>query len=178
MATQIVRRPAKRKKKAAAFPETRCITVDATPDECYRVWRDLEGLPRFLSVVERVRTHGDARSHWVERKPDGEIEEWDVELVEDRPGEVIAWRSVSETDVDSAGVVRFEKASGGRGTVVRLGLAHPSRVSALRPKAKLAEKAEAKRELHRFKQWIETGEVATNRTQPPRARGAGEGDRS
>jgi len=36
-----------------------------------------------------------------------------------RPNELIAWRSLEGSDVDNQGVVRFERAPGDRGTIVR-----------------------------------------------------------
>jgi uncharacterized membrane protein len=133
----------------ASGPRMKSITVDGTPAECYRAWRDMEGLPRFLSFVEAVRPHREDRFHWIVRDRDGDRTEWDVDLVEDRPGEALAWRSIPGSDVEMTGVVLFERATGGRGTVVRLGLECA------------VEKVQPKQELHRFKQWFEAGEVAT-----------------
>lgn len=63
---------------------------------------------------------GDGRSHWVAKAPAGTTVEWDAEITEDRPNELIAWRSLEGADVDSAGTVRFEQSPRGRGTVVKL----------------------------------------------------------
>jgi uncharacterized membrane protein len=136
------------------------LTVDGTPEECYRAWRNLESFPRFLSFVDSVRPHGDKRFRWVAHERDGEPIEWDVDLVEDWPGDVMVWRSIPGSDVETVGVVEFEPAHGNRGTVVRLGLQHSK------------QKLQAKKELHRFKQWFETGEVATTGDQPSGARSA------
>jgi uncharacterized membrane protein len=161
MATQIARRPARSRGGTGTAPEAKSITVDGTPEECYRAWRDMEGLPRFLSFVESVRPHREDRFHWVARNDD-DILEWDVDLVDDRPYRALVWRSIPGSDVELVGVVQFEPATGGRGTVVRLGLEYAPRTSALKALvARLREKYQAKKELHRFKQWFETGEVAT-----------------
>jgi uncharacterized membrane protein len=136
------------------------LTVDGTREQCYRAWRNLESFPRFLSFVDSVRPHGDVRYHWVAHERDGDALEWDVDLVEDRPGESLSWRSIPGSDVETFGAVRFEPATGGRGTVVRLGLEHST------------QKIQAKKELHRFKQWFETGEVATTGDQPSGTRSA------
>ncbi|HZN03438.1 MAG TPA: SRPBCC family protein [Candidatus Polarisedimenticolia bacterium] len=143
------------------------ITVDGTPEECYRAWRDMEGYPRFLSFVEAVRPHREDRFHWVVREGAGDPIEWDVDLVEDRPGEALVWRSIPGSDVEMVGGVWFERSTGGRGTVVRLGLDYAPRTGALKAfVAGLVEKVQLKKELHRFKQWFETGEVATTEGQP------------
>ena len=119
------------------------ITINGAPEELYRFWRDLKNLPRFMKHLESVTTEkmigqtadqasvgaisqplggpgGDGRSHWVGKAPAGTTVEWDAEITEDRPNELIAWRSLEGADVDSAGTVRFEQAPGGRGTVVKL----------------------------------------------------------
>ncbi len=51
----------------------------------------------------------DRRSHWVLRGPGGKKIEWDSEITADKPGERMAWHSISG-DVKHAGTVRFERA--------------------------------------------------------------------
>lgn len=176
MATQIARRPGRGRpaagtaKRKTVLP-TRSITVDGSPEECYRAWRDPGAVSRFLSFVHGVRSLEGKHARWVERESDGDSVEWEVERVEDVANEAIAWRSVPGSKVETIVAVRFERAPGGRGTVVRLGLKAPPRKGALRSLiAKASEKVQAKRELHRFKQWFETGEVATTEGQPSGAR--------
>ena len=168
MATQIARRPGSRTRDGSrTAPAMKCLTVDGTPEACYQAWRNLEAYPRFLSFVEAVRSHGEDRFHWVARDPAGDRIEWDVDLVEDRPGESLVWRSIPGSDVETVGVVTFEEAPGGRGTVVRLGLEYSPRTTALKAlTSRLRDKIQPKNELHRFKQWFETGEVATTEGQP------------
>ena len=163
MATQIARRPGSRTRDGAATaPAMKSITVDGTPEECYKAWRNLEAYPRFLSFVEAVRPHREDRFHWVARDPAGDRIEWDVDLVEDRAGASLVWRSIPGSDVEMVGVVTFEKAPGGRGTIIRLGLEVAPRTTALKTlTSRLGDKIRPKHELHRFKQWFETGEVAT-----------------
>ncbi len=83
------------------------IIVSRPADEVYRFWRDYGNLARFLEFVERVDDLGDGRSHWVVRGPGGASYEWDAETITDEPGERIAWKSVGEADVVSAGSVIF-----------------------------------------------------------------------
>jgi len=132
------------------------ITVDGTAEDCYRAWRDHRNLPRFLSFVENVRPLSDGRYHWVARDGD-DVVEMEVDIVEEKPGVALTWRSIPGSDMETVGEVEFERAAGGRGTIVRLGL---------EPPGSKAREAETKRELHRFKQWFETGEVATTEGQP------------
>src|SRR5262245_60300612 len=113
MATQIARWPGTRTRHGSrTAPGMKSITVDGTPEECYRAWRDLESLPRFLSFVDSVRPHHDNRYHWVARERSGDPVEWDVDVVEERPGEALSWRSIPGSDVDMVCVVAFEEAAG------------------------------------------------------------------
>ncbi|HEX8000781.1 MAG TPA: SRPBCC family protein [Pyrinomonadaceae bacterium] len=96
------------------------LIINRTPEELYRFWRDFENLPRFMKHLESVRVTGDGRSHWVAKAPAGSSVEWDAEITEDRPNELIAWRSLEGADVDNSGSVRFERAPGNRGTIVKV----------------------------------------------------------
>lgn len=100
----------------------RSIIINRTPEEIYQFWRNFENLPTFMKHLEAVRVTGDGRSHWVAKAPAGESVEWDAEITEDRPNELIAWRSLEGSDVDNSGSVRFERAAGNRGTVVHVNI--------------------------------------------------------
>lgn len=98
------------------------VAVRATPQNAYRFWRDFENLPKFMEHLEDVDTTTDGRSHWVARGPLGTRLEWDAELITDTAGEVIAWKSLPGSDVDTAGSVRFRPLSDGRETEVQVSL--------------------------------------------------------
>ncbi len=98
----------------------KAITVNRTPEECYRFWRQLENLPRFMNHLESVQQYNEFTSHWVAKAPIGMQVEWDAEIVSDRPNELIAWRSLPGADVFNGGTVRFEAAPGERGTIIRV----------------------------------------------------------
>ena len=97
------------------------ITISRPAEELYRFWRDFQNLPRIMSHLESVQADGDRRSHWKAKAPAGMTVEWDAEITEDRPNELIAWRSVGG-HVDNAGSVRFVPAPGGRGTEVHVAM--------------------------------------------------------
>jgi uncharacterized membrane protein len=98
------------------------ITVSSPADTLYRIWRDLESLPRFMSHLERVERLDDRRSRWTLKTPAGvPAIQWDAEVINDQPGELLAWQSVGGS-VDHAGSVRFERAPDGRSTIVRVSL--------------------------------------------------------
>src|SRR5439155_24100146 len=98
------------------------VTINHSPEELYRFWRNLENLPRVMRHLESVKTISPRRSHWVACGPLGMRVEWDAEIITDKPNETIAWRSLPGGDVDTAGSVHFRKLAGGRGTEVRVEL--------------------------------------------------------
>jgi uncharacterized membrane protein len=98
------------------------VTIDVPVDEVFRFWRNFENLPRFMKHLESVKMMDDTRSHWVVKAPAGATVEWDAEVINEVPDQVIAWRSLANADVTSAGSVNFSETPGGRGTEVRVRL--------------------------------------------------------
>src|SRR3954464_4496792 len=90
----------------------RSVTINKSPEECYRFWHDFENLPKFMEHLQSVRTTGERRTHWIASGPGGANVEWDAEVTHDRPNESISWRSLENSDIDSSGTVRFERATG------------------------------------------------------------------
>ena len=149
---------------------TKAIMINRPSEELYRFWRNLQNLPRFMTQVESVQVTGEKRSHWMAQGPGGKRVEWDAEIVEDRPNQLIAWRSLEDADVPNRGSVRFEPAPGGRGTVVKVELQYnpPGGVIAATV-AKLfgqAPEQQVQEDLRRFKRLIEIGEIITTEGQP------------
>lgn len=148
----------------------RSIAVSKSPEECYRFWRSFENLPRFMQSLESVHQLDERRSRWVAKGPMATRLEWTSEITSDRPGEEVAWRTLDDSGAANAGSVRFEAAAAGRGTIVRVSLHYSPRGGALgaglvrllghEPQARIRE------DLRRFKQVLETGEIATTRGQP------------
>jgi uncharacterized membrane protein len=141
------------------------VTINRPAADLYAFWRNFANLPRFMENIERVRQLDDGRSHWVVRSPDGTAE-WDSEVMEDVPGRRIAWASVEGADVDNAGVIDFRPSTKGRGTEVRAFVSfHAPMGEAGRIIAAMMHKdphIQAKRDLRRFKQLMETGEIAVS----------------
>ncbi|MEN3291970.1 MAG: hypothetical protein V7642_1223 [Burkholderiales bacterium] len=149
---------------------TQAITVNRPAIECYRFWHDFENFPRFMKHVQSVQRISDTRWHWKARGPAGISVEWDAEITEDKPGEVLAWRSVEGSEVDNSGRVRFEAAPAGRGTIVRVEMQYRppgGKAGALIAKLFGEEPSQQiSEDLRRFKQLIETGEIPTTVGQP------------
>jgi len=100
----------------------KAVTVNGSAEQLYHYWRNLANLPRLFDNVMSVEVLDDWRSHWMLKVPGGVTLEWDAEITVDRENEMIGWRSLDGADIDNAGYVRFERAPGGRGTVVRVAL--------------------------------------------------------
>lgn len=148
----------------------KAVTIEKSPEELYAFWRSFENLPRFMNHLESVETLPDGRSRWVAKAPLGQTVEWDAEIVEEREGEFIAWRSLEGASVASTGSVRFKAAPAGRGTEVHVSLDYRPPAGALGAAvAKLfGEEPEGQidDDLSRFKALMEAGEVPTTRGQP------------
>jgi len=146
------------------------ITINTPPETLYRFWRTLENFPRFMRHLEEVKTTGERTSHWVARAPAGTRVEWDAEIVEDEANARIAWRTLPDSSVEHEGVVSFEAAPGGRGTIVRVSMSYVPPAGKLGVHfAKLfgeEPNLQIDGDLRRLKQLIETGEIATTEGQP------------
>lgn len=160
------------------------VTISRDPSHIYTFWRQLENLPRFMEHLESVRVLDNRRSSWKARGPSGSEYEWEAEITEDRPGELIAWRSLPSSDAFNTGVVRFLPAPRSQGTEVHVELRYDPPAGALGALiAKLFGEEPGQQvmsDLRRLKQVIETGEVmrsdASIACGPHPARpGAGEG---
>ncbi len=120
--------------------------------------------------LHSVRAIGERRSHWIAKGPAGSTVELDAEITEERPNESISWQSLPGADVDNAGSVRFERAPGNRGTFVRVKMQYnpPGGLFGATIAKLFGEDPETQvqRDLYRFKQVIETGQVTTTEGQP------------
>jgi uncharacterized membrane protein len=83
------------------------IKVAAPIESVWDLWSNFENFPRFMSHLRAVRKTGERRSHWTAVGPAGIPVEWDAEITEWKPREVIAWRSVEGSAVANSGMVRF-----------------------------------------------------------------------
>jgi uncharacterized membrane protein len=146
-----------------AWRFTRSITVNRPPEEVYRFWRSFQNLPRFMTHLEAVEVRDERRSHWVARGPAGLKVEWDAEILEERPNELISWRSLPGAGVANAGTVHFRRAPAGRGTELELELAYapPGGLFGVSLAKLLGEdpSQQVQGDLRRFKQVMEIGEV-------------------
>jgi uncharacterized membrane protein len=143
----------------------RTFTINRPRAELYAFWRDLTRLPRFMENVESVTILDDRRSHWVVSAPGGGSLEWDAVITEEMPDRLIAWESAKDAEVRNSGRIEFRDAPGGRGTEVTATISYdPPAGMVGQLIAKLFQKEpriQARRDLRRFKQLMETGEIST-----------------
>lgn len=144
------------------------VTINRPPEEIYSFWRELENLPRFMRHLRSVERRSSTRSHWVAQPVGrGPALEWDSEIIEDRPNELLRWRAVPNGGIQHSGDVRFMRAPRGRGTEVHVHMEYrPPIGMALSALMVPFSKQILKEELRRFKQVLEAGEIATTEGQP------------
>jgi uncharacterized membrane protein len=142
---------------------TQAITIKRPRPEVYGFWHNFENLPRFMAHLESVQVLDDRRSRWKAKAPASTTVEWEAETIEDRPNELIAWRSLPDASVPNSGTVRFQDAPGDRGTEVLVELRYQPPGG--KPGALIAKlfgeepQQQVKGDLRRFKQVMETGEI-------------------
>jgi uncharacterized membrane protein len=98
--------------------------------------------------------------------PLGSTVELVTRITADQPGKLIAWESEPDSSVETNGQVEFLDAPPGRGTMVRLTMTYSPPGGVIgKGIAKLLQKEpdiQARRDLRRFKQLMETGEITVN----------------
>jgi uncharacterized membrane protein len=144
----------------------RTVTVNRPREELYAFWRNLRNLPLFMENIRAITVSDGNRSHWVVEAPGDHVVEWDSVLTQDEPGSVLAWESTEGASIRNNGRIEFRDSTNGRGTIVTATLVYDPPAGNLgRLVAKLFEKEphiQVRRDLRRFKQLMETGEVATS----------------
>ena len=139
------------------------VRLELPLEAVYVFWRRLENLPLFMSHLQDVRDFGGGRSHWVAEGPADMPVEWDAEIVNEIPNEVIGWRSIQGSDIATAGSVHFSPVRQGRGTQVSVHLQYAApggKAARLLALVLGRDPASMVREdLRRLKQLLEAGEV-------------------
>jgi len=142
------------------------VTVGRPREELFEEWRDFQRFPRFMENVEAVEKLDAKRSRWTIKAPGEGTVELVTRITEEKAGELIGWESEPESEIVTEGRVEFLDAGPARGTMVRLIMRYdPPGGIVGKGLAKLFQrepKIQARRDLRRFKQLMENGEVATN----------------
>jgi uncharacterized membrane protein len=140
------------------------IVIHRDAATLYRQWRKLDNLGQIMHHLERVEEVDSRRSRWTARGPMNIPLHWEAEIINEKENEMIAWRSVEGSAIDTAGSVHFRELPDGRGTEVRVTLkydAHAAQWAA--PLARWmghAPEQQIREDLQRFKHQMEAGEKA------------------
>lgn len=144
------------------------VTIDRPRHELFAIWRDFSTLPQFMKHLDRVDVLSPTTSHWVTSGPAGTTVEWDAEIVDEREGEWIAWRSIEPSQVPNNGTVMFRDLGADRTEVFVTLEAQP-------PAGKLGDlvarmfgrspQQEVRQALETFKQMVESGHEFSARPQ-------------
>jgi uncharacterized membrane protein len=151
---------------------TESFLIERAPEELYNFWRNFENFPQFMTHLESVKKIDDRRSHWIAKAPSiyGGKVEWDAEITAEEPNSRIAWRALPDSDVQHRGEVRFTRARGDRGTMVRVEMDYtPPAGQVGRWVAKLfgeEPEQQVRDDVRNFKRLMETDEVPTIEGQP------------
>lgn len=143
----------------------RSVTINRPRSELFAFWRDFTNLARFMENVERVDVLDGKRSHWVVKAPAGKTVEWTATITDEQVSTFIAWASDKGADVPNSGRIEFRDAQGDRGTIVTATILYDPPAGIIgKVIAKMFQREpaiQARRDLRRFKQLMETGEIAT-----------------
>lgn len=141
------------------------VTINRTAQELYAFWRDPANLVGVMENAVAIEPLGPDRSRWTVKAPAGKEVSWESVITKDVPGREIYWQSAEGADVANSGRIEFRDA-GDRGTIVRAVIAYdPPGGTVGKMIAKLFQREpriQTRRDLHRFKQLMEAGEIATS----------------
>jgi uncharacterized membrane protein len=141
------------------------VTINRPRAELYAYWRKFSNLATFMDNVVAIDEIDTRQSRWQVKAPGGNTLEWVSVITEEREGEYIAWASAEGADVPNSGRIEFRDAPGGRGTWVTATILYDPPGGIIgKVVAKMFQREptiQARRDLRRFKQLMETGEIAT-----------------
>ncbi|RSB44614.1 SRPBCC family protein [Brevundimonas sp. 357] len=159
-----------------AADSLRAVLIRRPRSALYGYWRDLSNLPAFSETVKSVEVLDFTHSRWIVEGPGGKDVELTSVVTEDQADRRIAWSSTEGSDVDHEGWIEFRDNPFGRGTEVRLFISYdPPGGVVGKTIAKVMQREprlQARRELRRFKQLMETGEISTSRAPDAAPRGS------
>ena len=81
------------------------IDVDVPVRVAYDQWTQFESFPQFMDGVDKVEQLDDTTLEWTATIA-GKTKQWRAEIVEQRPDQLVSWRSIDGARND--GAVRFE----------------------------------------------------------------------
>jgi len=134
------------------------IEVQAPVEEVYRRWTNFTEFPRFMENIKEVTPAGEGRYHWKAKGPLGVEAEWNANVVEEIPNQLIAWRSDDDDSIRVNGAVKFESMGPMTKIDVNMGYQVPAGPAGEAVAKLFSNPAKQTHEdLEHFKQMIESG---------------------
>lgn len=160
----------RKRKSAKKFLKVRTsVTINKDHQSVYDFWRQLENLPRFMEHISEVKEVSNNISHWNANLQNVNIA-WDAQILEDRPGELISWKSLPGSEISTEGKVIFKDAGKGR-TKLSLTLRYADDTGRIAKGFAMLYhpvfKNQVKNELARCKHILEVGENVPSREKQP-----------
>ncbi len=147
------------------------IEINVPLRAAYNQWTQFEDFPRFMEGVQEVQQSDDAHLHWRAERH-GQQVEWDSEITDQVPDQLIAWRDVSGPG--NHGSIHFHPV---REDLTRIELTVDLATAvAGQPAHEDETRQRIGEDLHRFKEMLETqgsesgawrGEIHESRVQRP-----------
>lgn len=154
----------------------RSITIGRPAAELLALWQKPAVQAQIMAHFAEVTGGANGSLHWRVQGPLGRSLSFETTRVEERPGELVRWRSVGGGDLQSEWSVLARPAPGNRGTELTLQVRFdpPGGVlgKALSKLLGAAPRVLVDRALRNFKSLVEAGEIPTTFHNPSARRGA------
>lgn len=144
----------------------KAINVFAPIDEVYQFWRNFENFPLFMNHVKEISSQGDV-STWKVAGPVDSTVEFQSRVTQDIPNDIIAWETLPDSQVRSAGFVRFdENRDGSTRVTVQMSYIPPAGVAghAVAQLFGVDPRQAMHEDLIRLKTLLEEGKTSTDET--------------
>lgn len=144
----------------------KAINIFAPIDEVYQFWRNFENFPLFMNHVKEISTRGEV-SNWKVAGPVGSTVEFQARITQDIPNDMIAWETLPDSQVRSAGFVRFdENRDGSTRVTVQMTYIPPAGVAghAVAQLFGVDPRQAMHEDLIRLKTLLEEGKTSTDET--------------
>jgi uncharacterized membrane protein len=155
---------------AEALDVVRSITILDSPQHLHSIYESPAALAMIMAHFARVADRGNGQTHWTMDAPLGRTLEWDSQIVENQPGQMLSWRSMPGAELPNEGEVYFKAGPEDRGTEVKLHFRFdpPGGVigDATMKLFHVVPQLMISKALRRFKSLAETGEIPTSNINP------------
>lgn len=144
-------------------------TISLPIEQVFAFLRDFSNHALFMKGVRKVKSKTDRIAQWT-ADTDAGSREWETAVVEERPNQLVAWKTAEDGDFKYTGAFALVPATGGRGTIVAFKLATEkplSKISDSLSKFILKDMdSQSYTCLRRLKALLETGEIPSTEGQP------------